>query len=118
MATVLIVEDEQDIRDSVAEALSDEGYDVVRAADGAEALEKMHECHPVLVLLDLMMPRMNGWQFRTAQRSDPESAGIPVIVLSALGRVSDIDAADFLQKPFDLDRLLSAVRAQLPHAEA
>jgi DNA-binding response OmpR family regulator len=113
MATVLIVEDERDIRESVAEALTDEGYEVVGAADGAEALEKMHQCHPALVLLDLMMPRMNGWQFRIAQRNDPESAGIPVIVLSALGRVSDIEAADFLQKPFDLERLLSAVRAQV-----
>ncbi|HEY6099714.1 MAG TPA: response regulator [Anaeromyxobacter sp.] len=108
--TVLVVDDEPDIREAVSELLSEEGYDVVGASDGAEALTKLHTCHPTVVLLDLMMPGMDGWQFRAAQREDPEVSGIPVIVLSALDRVSDLDAADFIQKPFDLDRLLSAVR--------
>jgi DNA-binding response OmpR family regulator len=113
MATVLVVEDELDIREIVAEALTDEGYQVIGACDGVDALEKLRACHPAVVLLDLMMPRMNGWQFRAAQRQDPEVSRVPVIVLSALGHVADLDAAEYLQKPFDLDRLLSAVRHQV-----
>ena len=110
MATVLVVEDEPDIRETVVEVLSEEGYDVVGASDGNEALEKLHAYHPAVVLLDLMMPGMDGWQFRAAQRGDPEVSRIPVIVVSALGRVADLDAAEFIQKPFELDELLKAVR--------
>jgi CheY-like chemotaxis protein len=118
MATVLVVEDERDIREIVAEALTDEGYQVIGACDGAEALDKLRACHPAVVLLDLMMPRMNGWQFRAAQRQDPDPgvSRVPVIVLSALGRVADLDAAEYLQKPFELEQLLSAVRHQVHHA--
>ncbi len=107
---ILVVDDERDIRDTIAELLADEGYAVEEAGDGAEALAKARDCHPVVVLLDLMMPGMNGWEFRARQRGDPELAGIPVIVVSALGRVSGVDAAGYLQKPFELDDLLSAVR--------
>jgi DNA-binding response OmpR family regulator len=116
MVTVLVVEDEEDIRDTVAEALLDEGYDVVRACDGAEALEKLRACRPGLVLLDLMMPRMDGWAFRAAQREDPAVSRIPVIVLSAEGKVTGLDAAGFLRKPFELDELLTAVRHQVAAA--
>ncbi len=112
---VLIVDDESDIRDAIAELLSEEGYEVQGARDGAEALTKARACHPSLVLLDLMMPGMNGWEFRAKQRGDPELAAIPVVVLSALGRVPGVDAAAYLQKPFELDDLLSAVRL---HAHA
>lgn len=110
MVSVLVVDDESDIREAVSEVLADEGYAVYGAGDGAEALRKARAFHPHLVLLDLMMPGMNGWEFRAAQRGDPELRDIPVVVLSALGRVSGMEAADFIQKPFDLDRLLSAVR--------
>ncbi len=112
MVSVLVVDDESDIRDAVAEVLADEGYVVHGAGDGAEALRKARAVRPSVVLLDLMMPGMNGWEFRAAQKGDPDIQDIPVIVLSALGRVSGIDAADYIQKPFDLDRLLTAVRAQ------
>jgi CheY-like chemotaxis protein len=112
---VLIVDDETDIREAIAELLAEEGYDVEGARDGAEALTKARRCHPSLVLLDLMMPGMNGWEFRAKQRGDPELAAIPVVVLSALGRVPGVDAAGFLQKPFELDDLLTAVRV---HAHA
>jgi CheY-like chemotaxis protein len=115
MVSVLVVDDESDIREAVSEVLADEGYVVHGAGDGAEALRKARAVRPQLVLLDLMMPGMNGWEFRAAQRGDPELRDIPVVVLSALGRVSGMDAADFIQKPFDLDRLLSAVRT---HARA
>jgi DNA-binding response OmpR family regulator len=111
MAGVLVVDDEIDIREAVAEVLADEGYEVYAVGDGAEALRKARSVHPSLVLLDLMMPGMNGWEFRAAQSSDPELRDIPVVVLSALGRVSGLDAEAFIQKPFDLDELLNAVKA-------
>jgi CheY-like chemotaxis protein len=115
MISVLVVDDESDIREAVAEVLADEGYVVHGAGDGAEALRKARLVHPTIVLLDLMMPGMNGWEFRQAQKHDPEIQDIPVIVLSALGRVSGMDAAEFIQKPFDLEDLLSAIREHAEH---
>jgi DNA-binding response OmpR family regulator len=115
MGSVLIVDDEIDIREAVAELLAEEGYEVIDAGDGAEALRKAREFHPSVVLLDLMMPGMNGWEFCAQRKGDPELERIPVIVLSALGRVQGIDAVGYLQKPFELDDLLSAVKA---HAHA
>lgn len=106
---VLVVDDESDIRLAVAEALAYEGFQVVDACDGAEALAKARAYHPELVLLDLMMPRMDGWEFRRAQKHDPEVAKIPVVVLSALGPDS-LDADGYVGKPFDVDELVSAVR--------
>lgn len=108
--TVLIVDDEEDIREAVSEALSNEGYEVHGAGDGAQALEAARELRPSLVLLDLMMPGMNGWEFCAAQRNDPEISRIPVVVVSALGRVNGLDAAGFIEKPFDLTELLNAVK--------
>ncbi len=105
---VLVVDDESDIRQAVAEILSDEGFQVMGACDGADALAKARAYHPSLVLLDLMMPGMDGWEFRRAQKHDPEVSGIPVVVLSALGPDS-LDAEGYVGKPFDLDDLVSAV---------
>jgi CheY-like chemotaxis protein len=115
MASVLVVDDEVDIREAVAELLAGEGYEVLDASDGAEALRKARAFHPSVVLLDLMMPGMNGWEFCARRKGDPELERIPVIVLSALGRVQGIDAVEYLQKPFELEDLLSAVKA---HARA
>lgn len=110
MPTVLVVDDERDIREAMAEVLKDEGYEVVDAPDGAEGLRQLRAHHPSLVLLDLMMPGMNGWEFCAARKRDPDLSDIPVVVISALGRVSGIDACAFLQKPFELDALVSTVR--------
>src|SRR5512139_516436 len=110
MATVLVVDDERDIREVVAEVLEGEGYEVLGARDGAEALGKLRAHHPALVLLDLMMPGMDGWEFCAARKREPDLCAIPVIVISALGKVSGLDAAAFLQKPFAIDALVSAVR--------
>ena len=107
---ILVVDDEPDIREAISELLEQEGYEVVGAGDGAEALSKARATRPTVVLLDLMMPGMNGWEFCARQRGDPELAGIPVIVVSALGRAPGVTAADYIQKPFDLDALLKAVR--------
>jgi CheY-like chemotaxis protein len=115
MVSVLVVDDERDIREAVAEVLREEGYEVFDARDGAEALRQLRAHHPDVVLLDLMMPGMNGWEFCAARKREPELDAIPVIVISALGRVSGIDAQAFLQKPFELDALVSAVR-QYAHA--
>ena len=110
VARVLIVDDEFDIREAVEEVLSEEGHQCLSAGDGAEALACLRDFHPQLVLLDLMMPGMNGWEFRAAQQGDPEFRSIPVVILSALGREGSIDADGFMQKPFDLDDLLATVR--------
>jgi CheY-like chemotaxis protein len=111
MVSVLVVDDENDIREAVSELLVDEGYAVLGAGDGAEALRQLRDHHPSVVLLDLMMPGMNGWEFRAAQKDDPDLSKIPVIVLSALGRVSGLDAQGYVQKPFGVQQLLDAVRA-------
>jgi CheY-like chemotaxis protein len=110
MARVLVVDDEVDIRQAVSEVLADEGHQVTAAGDGAEALVMVRDFQPQLILLDLMMPGMSGWEFRRLQKDDPDLSTIPVVVLSALGKDGALDAADYLQKPFDLEELLTAVR--------
>jgi DNA-binding response OmpR family regulator len=114
---VLVVDDESDIRQAIAEILSFEGFEVVSACDGADALDKARRYHPELVLLDLMMPRMDGWEFRRAQMRDPEVSKIPVVVLSALGPDA-MDADGYVGKPFDLEELVTAVRRHVPPLEA
>jgi CheY-like chemotaxis protein len=112
---VLIIEDEQDIREAMAEALADEGYEVSQAKNGMDGLRRAHEEHPSVILLDLMMPVMDGWQFRAAQRDDPEIAGVPVVIVSAAPS-KGLQAAAYLHKPFELLDLLSVVEQQAdPH---
>jgi CheY-like chemotaxis protein len=108
---VLIVEDDEDIRETLSEALEIEGYDVARAQDGADGLRSLRRVHPDVIVLDLMMPRMNGWEFREAQKRDPELAGIPVVVASAAHPRADIDADAYIEKPFELRRLVQVVEA-------
>jgi CheY-like chemotaxis protein len=88
-----------------------EGHVVATARDGLEALQIARQRPPDLILLDLMMPRMTGWEFRAAQRVDPVLSSIPVIVMSACLRelVAELDATAYLPKPFDLDKLLALV---------
>jgi DNA-binding response OmpR family regulator len=115
---VLVVEDDDDLRGSLTHSLQCEGYDVDEARNGREALECLHNGgrRPGCILLDLMMPIMNGWQFRDAQQNDPDPgiAQIPVIVLSAVGshvqKVQPLDAVAFMRKPFDLDILLQTIQ--------
>jgi two-component system response regulator MprA len=112
---VLVVDDDPHIREVIVELLEDEGYAVTQAANGSEALSvlKTHSELPCLILLDLMMPRMNGWEFRTAQRQSPALADIPVVTISAHGdlitAVERLDVAEHLPKPLDIDRLLTIV---------
>jgi two-component system response regulator CpxR len=111
-APVLIVEDDADIRELLSSVLALEGYPVVTAADGAEGLEQLRAAHPALVLLDLMMPSMDGWEFRRLQMMDPTLAEVPTVILSGDGRLEAKAASlgtAFLRKPVDLDELLSVV---------
>jgi CheY-like chemotaxis protein len=116
-ARVLVVDDDELIRDTLATALSDEGYSVRVAGDGRAALDTLGAWRPDLIVLDLMMPIMDGQAFRAAQRSAPVTADIPVIVLSAAhnvhARAADLGAAAVFPKPFDLMALLDAVENAL-----
>jgi CheY-like chemotaxis protein len=111
---VLLVEDDLAIREIVAELLEEEGYAVSCAGNGAEALALLaREAAPQVIVLDLMMPVMDGWEFRAALQQDPRLARIPLIVLSAGNRLEQrtevLGAAAFLPKPFEVGRLLAAV---------
>ena len=106
---VLIVEDDAGIGESLVELLESEGYHVSWGRDGVEGLQLMAESEPDVMLLDLKMPRMDGFQFRAAQKIDPRHSGIPVIVLSAHARADEVDAAAFVPKPFDVPTLLDVV---------
>jgi CheY-like chemotaxis protein len=110
---VLIVEDDEDLRDMMAQMLNIEGFHTATVANGREALEYLHATSkPNVILLDLMMPIMDGWEFRRRQKADPELAPVPVIILSALDqtRAAPVDAEAFLKKPLDFERLLELVR--------
>jgi len=120
MKRVLVVEDDAALRETVAEILVDAGYAVSSAGDGKEALAEALARHPDLILLDLMMPIMNGWQFRAAQQRRPDLAGVPVIVMSAcsdLDGESDLgEVAASFAKPFDIAELLEGIRFHTAHA--
>ena len=109
---ILLIEDDPDLADAIVEVLQTEGYRVNYAPDGKAALNALAKGKlPDLILLDLMMPNMNGWEFRGAQLHDPRLAQIPVVVLSATGESSRPIAANLvLRKPVALDSLLSAVK--------
>jgi DNA-binding response OmpR family regulator len=111
---VLIVEDDADLREMMAQLLTLEGFQAATVANGREALKYLEDrdAKPGLILLDLMMPVMDGWEFRRQQQADPAVADVPVIVLSALdaSRAADVSADAFLKKPLDFDRLLQLVR--------
>ena len=110
-ADILLAEDDDDLRDAMLDTLEEAGYRVVAVPNGREALIWLHETEhlPSLILLDLMMPVMDGWQFREAQRGDPRASTVPVVVLSAIGARPRIEAADFLKKPTKAEPLIEVV---------
>ncbi len=113
--TVLVVEDDFDLRDALVPILEYDGHKVVSAGNGQEALDRLRAMPPPsLILLDLMMPVMNGEEFRAEQLRDPRLASIPVLVVSAHARAEEcatrIGAAGCLRKPLDIDVLLEEVR--------
>jgi CheY-like chemotaxis protein len=110
---VLIVEDEDDLRQMMAQMLAIEGIRAATVTNGREALAYLEQGDsPDVILLDLMMPVMDGWEFSRRQQSDPRLKDVPVIVLSALdpGRAAGVRSAAFLKKPLDFDLMLQLVR--------
>ena len=109
---VLLVEDDDDLRTTLAEMLGEAGFDVVQAANGQIALEQLKTQEaPQAIILDLMMPGMNGWEFRLDQRRDPALGATPVVVISADSRAEAraIDADLYVTKPFEMRKLLDGL---------
>jgi CheY-like chemotaxis protein len=110
---VLVVEDDADLREMMVQMLALEGFDAASAVDGLDALEKLRTsaCQPHVILLDMMMPRMNGWEFCRQRALDAAARDIPIVVLSAAPRDSiTVDAAAVIPKPFDYQTLLTTIR--------
>jgi len=113
--SVLVVEDDFFIRTSIVQILSEEGYEVAEAANGKDALEylSLTNRRPSVIILDLMMPVMDGWQFRSAQMNDPALNKIPVVVVTADGnarvKAKQMNAEGWVKKPIEIDSLLKAV---------
>jgi len=119
---VMLVEDDVESRDALAAVLEVYGFQVREAVDGQDALDQLHAGYrPCAILLDLMMPRLDGWGFRETQRVDPDLGRIPVALLTAAGNIRlqarklDVDAA--FSKPADLDGIITFIE-QHCHAPA
>ena len=110
--SVLVVEDDEDIRTAMVDILESEGYTTESATNGQEALELLHKIHkPCLVLLDMMMPIMNGREFLDKIMEDTYLAPIPVLVVSAVADKADTEGAvGFLKKPVDIDMVMKMVK--------
>lgn len=108
---VLLVEDDADLREALSEVLAASGHVVISAVDGTDGLRQMRACRPDVVVLDLMMPKLDGWQFRLEQRNDPMLAVTPVVAISASSSATAeaVDADLYLKKPFDAKTLLNAI---------
>ena len=112
---VLVVEDDNDLRESLSQALRDNGFSVVSANNGQQALEALEAgARPSVILLDLMMPILNGWELRDALRDDPRFAEIPQLVISAYmdeaeQHVLALPADDCIRKPFHIRILIEAI---------
>ena len=113
---VLVVDDDAVIRQLICVNLELEGFEVHTAEDGQDALDKVRDVDPVVVTLDIMMPRLDGWETAARLRNDPETAHVKVILLSARAQEADlrrghgIGVDQYLTKPFDPDELVQAVR--------
>jgi CheY-like chemotaxis protein len=121
---VLVVDDDAVIRQLITVNLELEGFEVETAEDGQDCLDKVKAYAPDVITLDIMMPKMDGWDAAEALRADDETSGIPVILLSARAQQADLSRGDtigvdaYLTKPFDPDELIKTVRrlAGLPEA--
>jgi CheY-like chemotaxis protein len=120
---VLVVDDDAVIRSTVAEMLLDEGYEVQQAADGAEALDVVRAIVPDAIVLDLMMPRVDGWAFVDRCRTVPGCGEVPIVVMSATHglhqtaeRLHAMGVRAVVAKPFDMDALIAIVQRYAPLA--
>jgi DNA-binding response OmpR family regulator len=117
--SVLVVDDEADIRKALRIVLEAEGYQVLEAGDGLEALQMVHQARPELIILDIMMPHMDGLEVLRRLEADPETAGLPVIFLSILSSEMDVmhgleqGAVEYITKPFDPFQVARTVRMML-----
>lgn len=122
MTRLLVVEDDDDVRETVAYILSGEGHDVLEARNGVDALEVLRKAEPLpdVILLDLMMPVMDGAGFRAEQRRDPRIRDIPVVLVSASTKLPEIaaelDVAGVLLKPVSFASLVDVANRHAPHA--
>ena len=120
MATLLVIEDEAPLRANIVRLLSVEGYRVIAAADGNEGIRRAREDRPDLVICDILMPLVDGYGVLATLRSQPETAAIPFIFLTASADKDDLarglqsGANDYVTKPFKIADLLAAVRRRLP----
>jgi CheY-like chemotaxis protein len=114
---ILVVEDHADLREMLTVLLESQGFGVRTAVNGAEALQRLEETRPSLILLDLMMPVMSGDEFRQRQLADPRYKDVPVICMTAAHdgreRARRIHADEYVQKPLDFDQLITVVRARV-----
>ncbi len=116
---VLVVDDEESMRELVAEVLQEEGYRVVTARNGSEALSVALQIRPRLIVTDLMMPAMNGRVLRERLRDEPQTAMIPVVLMSAAYRLQPGDHfAATIAKPFGIDELIDVIERALPRTAA
>jgi two-component system chemotaxis response regulator CheY len=125
MPQILVVEDDDAIRELVSDVLRDDGYDVREATNGAEALEQIRGERPDLIVLDLMMPVMDGWTFVEECRDSSYCDGVPIVVTSAshdlprtAERLRSFGVRTCLAKPFDVEGLLALVERYAPSAPA
>jgi CheY-like chemotaxis protein len=114
--SVLLIDDDLAARESLEELLRQEGLDVVLAGDGAEAHEHLRTgARPCVIVLDLLMPGMDGFEFRAEQLRDPVLAKIPVIVMSGDGlideRALELGVEEYLRKPIDVDQFMAAIES-------
>jgi CheY-like chemotaxis protein len=124
LGRVLVVDDDEIIRQLISVNLELEGFEVTTAVDGQDCLDKVNEVDPAVITLDVMMPRMDGWEAAGRLRADPRTAGVKVVLLSARAQEADLQRGDrigvdaYLTKPFDPDELIATVRrlAGLPEA--
>ena len=123
-ARILIVEDEESLARLVAEALKRQGYECSVVHDGDSALEAASEMLPDLIVLDIMLPRLDGFEVTRRLKEDRETRGIPIIMLTARRDEDDVvagfemGASDYLRKPFSIAELSARVKAQLRHGES
>ncbi len=121
--TILLVEDELNLRDTLAYRLRTEGYQVITAADGFTAIEAVRKAHPDLLVLDLMLPGLDGLEVCKQVRANPETMSSPIIMLTARVEESDkilgleLGADDYVTKPFSWPELRARIRSQLRRVE-
>jgi CheY-like chemotaxis protein len=107
---ILVVDDDSDLRETLQMLLEQSGFQATTAPNGQAALEALRTGErPILILLDLMMPDMNGWQFLESVRADPSLSSIPIVIMTA-HRANDLPLGDVLYKPFDRGNLLAAIQ--------